>query len=61
MKAQREIISDEWYSHQMGLQVDMLEGMGVNHVALNLRFNSSGTNKTIEILAKEALPEFNSN
>jgi len=36
----------------------MLEKIGVNHVALNLRFNSLGTENTLELLAKEVLPHF---
>lgn len=34
--------------------------IGVNHVALNLRFNQAGIEETIEILAKEVLPMFSS-
>jgi len=36
----------------------LLEEIGVNHVALNLRFNSLGTERTLEILAKEVLSQF---
>lgn len=38
-----------------------LENIGVNHVALNLRFNSLDINKTLEILAKKVLPHFHLN
>ncbi|WP_341225810.1 LLM class oxidoreductase [uncultured Arcticibacterium sp.] len=37
----------------------LLENMGVNHVALNLRFNSLGTEKTLNLLAEKVLPSFN--
>ena len=35
-----------------------LENIGVNHVALNLRFNRAGTESTIKQLADELLPYF---
>ena len=35
-----------------------LEAIGVNHVALNLRFNQSNIDATLETLAKKVLPEF---
>lgn len=35
-----------------------LESVGVNHVALNLRFNKADIKKTLELLAKKILPEF---
>ena len=35
-----------------------IESNGVNHVALNLRFNNARIEDTLEILAKEVLPEF---
>ncbi|MGI9227205.1 MAG: LLM class oxidoreductase [Gammaproteobacteria bacterium] len=35
-----------------------LETIGVNHVALNLRFNQSDTESTLERLADELIPEF---
>jgi hypothetical protein len=35
-----------------------LEEIGVNHVALNLRFNQKGTEETMKRLAEEILPEF---
>lgn len=34
--------------------------IGVNHVALNLRFNRADTESTLETLANELLPEFSS-
>lgn len=36
-----------------------LERIGVNHVAINLRFNSLGTEKTLQILTEKVLPHFN--
>lgn len=41
--------------------LELLKEIGVNHVALNLRFNSKGTERTLELLAKELLPHFHSN
>ena len=38
-----------------------LEDIGVNHVALNLRFNSMDMERTLEYLAEKALPHFHSN
>ena len=35
-----------------------LEEIGVNHVALNLRFNQADTEQTILYLAEDLLPEF---
>ena len=35
-----------------------LEAVGVNHVALNLRFNQADIEKTLKILGDEILPEF---
>lgn len=35
-----------------------LESVGVNHVALNLRFNQADIEKTLEVLARDILPEF---
>lgn len=35
-----------------------LESIGVNHVALNLRFNQSDINSTLKTLADKVLPEF---
>nr|WP_067294325.1 LLM class oxidoreductase [Marinobacterium profundum] len=35
-----------------------LEAIGVNHVALNLRFNQADTDTTLQRLADEILPEF---
>lgn len=35
-----------------------LEGIGVNHVALNLRFNQTGIEPTLNRLAEDVLPEF---
>ena len=38
-----------------------LEDIGVNHVALNLRFNSMDMDYTLEYLAEKVLPEFHLN
>lgn len=35
-----------------------LEEIGVNHVALNLRFNQADTEDTLKRLADDILPEF---
>ena len=37
----------------------VLENMGVNHLALNLRFNSLGTERTLNLLAEKVLLNFN--
>ncbi len=41
--------------------LDALEEIGVNHVALNLRFNGNGVERVMKTLADEILPDFNSN
>ncbi len=38
-----------------------LESIGVNHILLNLRFNSNDIENTLEQLAKKVLPHFDSN
>lgn len=38
-----------------------LKSIGVNHVSLNLRFNSNGMERTLERLAEKVLPEFQKN
>jgi hypothetical protein len=35
-----------------------LEGIGVNHVALNLRFNQTGIGTTLKRLAEDVLSDF---
>ena len=35
-----------------------LQGIGVNHVALNLRFNTADMDETLETLSRNLLPEF---
>ena len=35
-----------------------LQSVGVNHVALNLRFNKANIEKTLELIARDILPEF---
>lgn len=37
------------------------ENIGVNHIALNLRFNNMDTTKTLEILGEKVLPHFHVN
>lgn len=41
--------------------LEILKDIGVNHVALNLRFNTMGMENTLEILAEEILPHFHKN
>ena len=36
-----------------------LQHIGINHVALNLRFNKADIESTLKRLAKEILPDFN--
>jgi len=38
--------------------MDMLQDIGVNHVALNLRFNRVDIETTLKHLADEILPDF---
>lgn len=38
--------------------LEQLEGIGVNHVALNLRFNRAPIDETLDRLAREVLPQF---
>lgn len=38
-----------------------MEDIGVNHVALNRRFNSMDMDRTLEYLAEKVLPHFHSN
>lgn len=38
--------------------LDILRSIGVNHLALNLRFNTMDMDKTLELIAKHVLPEF---
>ncbi len=40
--------------------LESVRQIGINHVALNLRFNSADMEHTLERLARELLPEFNS-
>ena len=40
------------------IHLKSLEQIGVNHVALNLRFNQADIEKTLKLIAKEILPEF---
>lgn len=41
--------------------LDKLRSIGVNHLALNLRFNSKDINDSLELIAKHVLPEFHNN
>lgn len=41
--------------------LDKLRSMGVNHLALNLRFNSMNMDETLEQIATHVLPEFHIN
>ena len=38
--------------------LESLKEIGINHVAMNLRFNQSDTESTLKFLAKELLPDF---
>ncbi|MCK0145778.1 hypothetical protein MWU78_09000 [Arenibacter sp. F26102] len=38
-----------------------LKAIGVNHVSINLRFNSNSMERSLERLAEKVLPEFQSN
>ena len=38
--------------------LDKLRSIGVNHLALNLRFNTMNIDDTLERIAKQVLPEF---
>ncbi len=40
--------------------LDKLRSIGVNHLALNLRFNTMNIEKTLEAISKDVLPEFHS-
>ncbi|MEL6453391.1 MAG: LLM class flavin-dependent oxidoreductase, partial [Cyanobacteria bacterium J06623_5] len=43
---------------QLRSYLKLLEKIGVNHVALNLRFNQANTEATLKRLADDILPEF---
>ena len=45
-------------AHHLRTYLRRLEAIGVNHVALNLRFNQADTESTLERLADELLPDF---
>lgn len=45
-------------SRRLRAHLKALETIGVNHVALNLRFNRAEIDSTLERLAEEVLPEF---
>lgn len=38
--------------------LDKLRSVGVNHLAMNLRFNSMNMDETLELISKKVLPEF---
>lgn len=44
--------------HYLQLYLRELQSLGVNHVALNLRFNQANIETTLQRLAEELLPEF---
>ena len=46
-------------AHHLRGYLKSLEKIGVNHVALNLRFNEAETETTLKRLADEILPDFN--
>ena len=43
---------------QLAAYLRTLQTIGVNHVALNLRFNQADIEPTLEHLANELMPEF---
>lgn len=45
-------------SHYLVEYLKQLENMGVNHVALNLRFSAVGTERTLELLTEKVIPNF---
>ena len=45
-------------SHELRRHLEELEAIGVNHVALNLRFNRTDVEETLRRLADEVLPAF---
>ena len=45
-------------SNHLRAYLKSLEDIGVNHVALNLRFNQGDTEETMNRLAEELLPYF---
>jgi luciferase-type oxidoreductase len=47
--------------NQLVNYLDKLRSIGVNHLALNLRFNTKKMDATLERIAKQVLPEFHSN
>ena len=47
--------------HYLVAYIEKLQSIGVNHLALNLRFNTMTMNDTLERIAKQVLPEFHSN
>ncbi|MBT8437534.1 MAG: LLM class flavin-dependent oxidoreductase, partial [Gammaproteobacteria bacterium] len=44
--------------NQLRSYLDTLQDIGVNHVALNLRFNRAEIETTLQRLADEILPDF---
>lgn len=46
--------------HTLTHYLDNLRNIGVNHLALNLRFNTMDLDKTLELIAKHVLAEFHS-
>ena len=45
-------------AHHLRVYLRRLEAIGVNHVALNLRFNQADVERTLRRLADELLPDF---
>ncbi len=44
--------------HHLTHYLEQLRSIGVNHVALNLRFNTLDINQTLEQISQQVLPEF---
>lgn len=45
-------------THYLVEYFQMLQNIGVNHVAINLRFNTRNMEETLEVLAEKVLPHF---
>lgn len=41
--------------------LNIIKSIGVNHVAINLRFNSANIEQTLELLAEKVMPHFHNN
>ena len=48
-------------THYLNEYLSQLQEIGINHVMINLRFNSRNIEETLEDLAKKVLPQFHLN